>query len=159
MVVRLVLEPNAHFCTCWVRMSAPQGARLEDSVLIVLVVEDEPTIQQLAEDSLSEGGFKVEVAASGKQAIQLLDVPDPTYRAIVTDVNLGPDGVTGWEVARRAREVFSNIPVVYMTGNSSEEWTSQGVPNSVLLTKPFVPAQLLTAVSQLLNASPPPTDG
>jgi len=41
----------------------------------------------------------------------------------------------------------------YMTGASADDWASKGVPNSILLTKPFAPAQLLTAVSQLLNGS------
>lgn len=44
--------------------------------------------------------------------------------------------------------------VIYMTGTHGEEWASKGVPNSVLLVKPFAPAQIVTAISQLLNASP-----
>ena len=38
-----------------------------------------------------------------------------------------------------------------MTGGHAEAWKSQGVPNSILIEKPFAPAQLITAVSQLLN--------
>jgi two-component system, cell cycle response regulator CpdR len=41
-----------------------------------------------------------------------------------------------------------------MTGAAAEEWGSHGVPNSVLLQKPFAPAQLVTTVSNLLNAQP-----
>jgi hypothetical protein len=41
-----------------------------------------------------------------------------------------------------------------MTGLATDEWSSRGVPNSILLQKPFAPAQLVTAVSQLLNAGP-----
>jgi hypothetical protein len=41
-----------------------------------------------------------------------------------------------------------------MTGAAAEQWTSQGVPNSLLLNKPFAPAQVVTAVSQLLNQTP-----
>ena len=54
-----------------------------------------------------------------------------------------------------AREINPTIPVIYMTGTHGEEWASKGVPNSVLLIKPFAPAQIVTAVSQLLNANPP----
>jgi hypothetical protein len=43
------------------------------------------------------------------------------------------------------------------TGAAADDWPSKGVPNSILLTKPFAPAQLLTALSQLLNAGSPPT--
>jgi hypothetical protein len=42
-----------------------------------------------------------------------------------------------------------------MTGAASDQWTSHGVPNSILLQKPFAPAQLVTAISNLLNGSPP----
>jgi hypothetical protein len=38
-----------------------------------------------------------------------------------------------------------------MTGAAAGDWASRGVPNSILLEKPFAPAQLVTAVSQLLN--------
>ena len=43
-----------------------------------------------------------------------------------------------------------------MTGARADDYGSQGVPNSILLTKPFAPAQLVTAVAQLLNAGTPP---
>jgi CheY-like chemotaxis protein len=62
----------------------------------------------------------------------------------------------GWEVAKQAREINPAFPIVYMTGAAADEWASHGVPNSVLLTKPFAPAQLLTALAQLLNAGSPP---
>jgi DNA-binding response OmpR family regulator len=43
------------------------------------------------------------------------------------------------------------LPVIYLTASDSHDWASLGVPNSVLIAKPFAPAQVLTAVSQLLN--------
>jgi CheY-like chemotaxis protein len=61
----------------------------------------------------------------------------------------------GWEVARRAREKNAEFLVVYMTGDSPDEWASKGAPNSILLSKPFAPAQLVTAVVQLLNTGTP----
>jgi len=61
------------------------------------------------------------------------------------------DGENGWEVARRAREIEPRLAVVYATSAFPEDWRAQGVPNSILLEKPFAVAQLLTAVSQLLN--------
>jgi len=78
------------------------------------------------------------------------------YRALVTDINLR-DSMDGWEVAKRAREIDPEFPVVYMSGAHAEDWASKGVPNSIMLAKPFAPAQLVTAVSQLLNAGTPLT--
>jgi hypothetical protein len=54
--------------------------------------------------------------------------------------------------ARQIREIDPAFPIVYITGAAADEWGSQGVPNSILLEKPFAPAQLVTAVSQLLNS-------
>jgi DNA-binding response OmpR family regulator len=62
-----------------------------------------------------------------------------------------------WEVAQQAREIEPDLLVVYMSGAAAANWTSKGVPNSIMLAKPFAPAQLLTAVSTLLNSGTPPT--
>jgi hypothetical protein len=54
-----------------------------------------------------------------------------------------------------ARKTNPDFPVVYMSAKYAEDWVSKGVPNSIMLAKPFALAQLVTAVSQLLNAAPP----
>ena len=61
----------------------------------------------------------------------------------------------GWEIARLVRQIDPAFPIVYMTGAAADGWASEGVPNSILLNKPFAPAQLVTAVSQLLNTGSP----
>jgi CheY-like chemotaxis protein len=124
-----------------------------ETPLVVFVVEDEVLIQGLMIDPLEEAGYQVRVASSGVEAIKLLEGEAvASIRALVTDIRLGPpSSPSGWEVARRAREVHPDIPVVYVTGDSADEWPSQGVPNSLLITKPFAPAQIVTAVSQLIN--------
>jgi DNA-binding response OmpR family regulator len=121
----------------------------------ILVVEDDQLIQSVVEEALTEAGFEIAIASSAKQAFELLDRADGKYRALVTDINLGRSQPDGWEVARHAREINPEFPVVYMSGDSAEEWASKGVPNSIMLAKPFAPAQLVTAVSQLLNSAAP----
>lgn len=118
---------------------------------LILVIEDEDAILAVVEDALAEGGFQIATAKTGEEAIALLKgglVPHP---ALVTDVNLLGDR-DGWEVARAAREIDPHFPVVYMTGGAADKWPVLGVPNSILLQKPFAPAQVVAAVSQLLNA-------
>ena len=126
-----------------------------EDVVVILVVEDDQTIQSVIEESLSDGGFEIIIASSGEQATELMSAANPQFRAVVTDINLGRDRMDGWDVARHAREGKPDMPVVYMTGDSADEWASKGVPNSILLTKPFAPAQLVTAVAQLLNTGTP----
>jgi DNA-binding response OmpR family regulator len=126
------------------------------SPIIVFVVEDEALIRELISPALEEAGFGVLTATNGEQAICILEEENgPLIRAVVTDVDLGTE-INGWDVARRARELHPTIPVVYITGGNADEWSANGVPNSVLICKPFAPAQVVTAVSQLLNAAPPP---
>jgi CheY-like chemotaxis protein len=124
-----------------------------DELVVIMVVEDDQLIQGVVSDALSEGGFEAAVAQSGEEAITLLQDPRTHYRALITDINLS-GSQDGWEVARRARELNPDIPVIYMTGAAADDWASRGVPNSLLLNKPFAPAQIVTAIAQLLNAAP-----
>lgn len=123
---------------------------------IILVVEDEPLLQILAEETLLDGGFEAAVVASGEEAVTLLKDHQGKYRALVTDINL-KSKMDGWEVAQNAREIEPEFPIVYMSGADAADWTSKGVPNSVMLSKPFAPAQLITALSNLLNSKTPTT--
>jgi DNA-binding response OmpR family regulator len=118
----------------------------------VLVVEDEALGSFIA-DALSEGGFEACTIHSGEAALSTFRDGRERCRVLLTDINLG-DGISGWELARQIREITPGFPVVYMTGASARDWESQGVANSVLLEKPLMPAQLTTAVSQLLGSSP-----
>src|SRR4051812_33553544 len=134
----------------WVIGADERETDVEES-LVVLVVEDDQSLQSIVEESLGVGGFCPEIASSGEEALGLLSGPKGTYRVLVVDIRLGKDRIRGWDVARRARAANPALPVVYITGANADEWAIQGVPNSVLLTKPFAPAQLVTAVAQLLN--------
>jgi CheY-like chemotaxis protein len=121
---------------------------------IILVVEDEAALQMVVEEALKEAGFGTAIAASAEEAVTLLKGKTTPYRALVTDINL-KGRMTGWEVAKQARQLEPDFPIVYMTGAAGNEWASHGVPNSILLEKPFAPSQLVIAVSQLLNTGKP----
>lgn len=134
---------------------AARGRLALNDAVTILVVEDDQLIQAVIEEALSDGGFGSAITASGEEAVSQLKSSTSQYRAVVTDINLAGQ-TDGWEVARAARENDPAMPVIYMTGTHGEEWASKGVPNSVLLTKPFAPAQLVTAIANLLNTVTPP---
>ena len=129
---------------------------MDQTVPVILVIEDDQEIQTLVEDALSDAGFEPAIAPSGEEAVTLLKGMKSTYRALVTDIQ-SPGRIDGWEVARQAREIDPEFPIVYMSGAHAGDWASKGVPNSVMLEKPFAPAQLVTAVSNLLNTGTPTT--
>ncbi|WIJ25891.1 response regulator [Devosia sp. RR2S18] len=122
--------------------------------ILVLLVEDEAMLTLVLEEALKEGGYKVQVAHDGVKAIAVLEADPHRFHALVTDIRM-PGKLTGWDVAHRARELVPTIPVVYMSGDKAVEWSAHGVPNSVMLQKPFAVDQAVTAVSQLLNTIPP----
>ncbi|WP_295140082.1 response regulator [uncultured Reyranella sp.] len=128
---------------------------MEKTAVLVLIAEDQAEIGDVLKESFEEGGYEVLLAATGEEAMAALDAQGDEVRALVTDIKLG-SSTTGWDVARHARELKPEMPVVYMTGSESNDWASLGVPNSILVPKPFAPAQVITAVSQLLNASSTP---
>lgn len=124
----------------------------------ILVVEDQPLIQDLIEAALEEGGYKVILAASGSEAVEKLEELHADYAAMVTDIDLGA-GPSGWEVARLARRLKPGIPVIYMSGGSADGWSAEGVPDSVMVAKPFAPAQLVITVATQITAATTASEG
>jgi CheY-like chemotaxis protein len=127
---------------------------LNQQVPAILVTEDEDGIQAIIEEALTDAGFDPAIAPSGEEAVTLLRADKDQYQALVTDINLR-GRMDGWEVARHAREINPDLPVIYISGASGADWPSKGVPGSILVQKPFAPAQLVTAVSQLMNTGTP----
>ncbi len=109
----------------------------------------------MVEETLRDGGYSASGATSGEDAVAMLE-SETDYRALITDVNLRGK-MTGWDVAQRARELKPDVPVIYVTSTAGAEWTARGVPKSILIPKPFAPAQITTAISQLLNAGDTPS--
>jgi CheY-like chemotaxis protein len=128
--------------------------------ILLLLAEDEPLVQLSNQDVLQGGGYTVLAASDGTEAMAIIEDRHEELAGLVTDIRLGK-GPNGWELAHRARELKPLIAVVYATGDSAGEWAANGVPSSVVLQKPFAGAQLLSAISNLLNeaaAKAPPPD-
>ena len=118
----------------------------------ILLVEDEALIVEILTAEFADTGFEVVVVSDGNRAIAELDADAARFKAVVTDIRLGK-GPDGWDVGRRARELVSDMSVVYVSGDSTHDWSSKGVPESVVILKPFAPTQLVTAVSTLITAA------
>ena len=119
---------------------------------LILYVEDEVLIQDVLQTALEEAGFKVVVVSSGAEALDRLQTLAGELKGLITDVNLG-SGIKGWEIGRHARGLAPGLPVIYVSGGSEHEWTAEGVPQSIMIAKPFAPTQVIVAVSTLINAA------
>jgi CheY-like chemotaxis protein len=123
--------------------------------VLVCLVEDDLLAQNLLRGALQKEGYEVTVASTGGEAIALLDRVRKKLGALITDIELLPGTLTGWDVGRHARDLFPKLPVIYITGACGSDWRSKGVPSSVLLEKPFTSAKFLTAMSRLVAVSSP----
>ena len=117
---------------------------------LVLVVEDEFFLQADLEYALNSAGFATAVVSSGEEALTLFHSGSTMCKALVSDVRLVGD-LSGWDVARLLREKEPALPVIYVTGAPAQEWAANGVPNSILISKPIAAAKLVTALSHLLD--------
>ena len=87
-------------------------------------------------------------------AVDTLDAEHLPISGVITDIQL-KGRLDGWAIARHARALVPHIPIVYMSGDSAPEHLARGVPDSIMIHRPFAPAQIITAISTLLNAVPP----
>jgi DNA-binding NtrC family response regulator len=120
---------------------------------VILVVEDEALVLLELEDSLAAAGFEVAPARNAIQALSAFDADPPRFKAVLTDIRLG-DGPNGWDIGRHVRGTAPAMPVIYISGDSAADWHAQGVPGSIMISKPYAVAQIVTAVASLLNKAP-----
>lgn len=119
----------------------------------ILVVEDDALIRMGLVATLKGGGYTVAECNGGAAAMILID-ESSDLQGLISDINLG-DGPDGWAVARHARQKFPALAVLYISGESVANWTAEGVPNSLILQKPYAEAQLMTAIASLLIQAVP----
>jgi CheY-like chemotaxis protein len=88
-----------------------------DEPITVLLVEDEPTVRELAESIVEDSGYRTLSAATAREAIALLEQDQP-IDLLFTDINLpdGPDAKDGLELAQQAVELRPCLRVIYTTG-------------------------------------------
>ncbi|HVI32508.1 response regulator [Phenylobacterium sp.] len=114
----------------------------------VLLVEDEAEIRELIEDAFEDRGLRVRSADSDQAAYAILDKEARSFDVLVTDVNLGV-GTTGFDVARRARQLHPTIHVIYITGLTAQ-LSRFGVPGGEMFPKPFNPGELADRVTEAI---------
>ena len=111
---------------------------------LLLVVEDEPLVRELIVLELEDAGYDVAEAEDGPTALAIL-AREPGVALLFTDIRL-PGGMTGWDIAERARVLRPGLPVIYTTGYSSEDLRL--VAGAQFLKKPYRAAMVIAAIAQ-----------
>jgi signal transduction histidine kinase/CheY-like chemotaxis protein len=116
---------------------------------VILVVEDEDRIREVTTEALRELGYTVFHAASGKQALQILE-RRPEIGLLFTDIVM-PD-MNGRRLAEAALKLRPNLKVLYTTGYTRNAVVHNGVldPGVNFIAKPFTVDQLGQKLREVL---------
>lgn len=119
----------------------------------ILLVEDEAGLRRLAREILSGLGYTVLTAEDGRQAIDIYNSSKDHIDLMLVDVIMPRMG--GREVYERLQQMGSHIPVVFMTGYSTEMFQSNFIEDkgATLIQKPYSPISLGHKIREVLNAS------
>jgi excisionase family DNA binding protein len=141
----------------WLESQRPRAARAPSSPRAptpptgrarILVVDDEATIRDLLSKTLALAEYDVDLAPDGRTALERLRLVP--YDLLITDLKM--PGVDGLAVIREARRLKADIPVIIITGFSTEASAIEAINLGVsgYLTKPFrVPRVLAVAAKAL----------
>jgi CheY-like chemotaxis protein len=110
-------------------------------------------VRAFAVDLLRGLGYRVLAAATGPEALPLLD-QHPEVQLLFTDVAL-PGGMTGRQLADEAERRHPGLKVLYTTGYARNAIVHQGRldPGVELIVKPFTSAALAGKIRQLLDGT------
>jgi len=111
-----------------------EPAQKSNAKIRVLVVEDEFLIAEWVAEALGEQGFDVETASNAVDALRHLVCS--TIDVLFTDINL-PGVMDGTDLARRARELAPQLPVIYASARVAAVAPEVSVPGAVFLPKPY----------------------
>src|SRR3954471_9784951 len=112
-----------------------------------LLVEDEFLLADLVSEVLGEHGFEVFTAANAKDALRHLTCGSPCD-ILLTDIKL-VGGLDGTALARLARELRPNLPVVYASGSYRAIEELDAVSGAIFVPKPYNPEKLCAMLSAM----------
>jgi excisionase family DNA binding protein len=122
----------------------------------ILVVDDEQAVRDLLAKTLETADYEVDTAPDGATAIEYLKANG--YDLLVTDLRM--PGMDGLSVIREGRRKSADMPVIVITGYSSEASAIEAINLGVsgYLTKPFRLPRVLQAAARALGEPEPTFD-
>lgn len=144
----------------WLESQRPRSARQTTSSAVprtqppagrarILVVDDEPSIRELLSKTLALAEYDIDLAPDGRTAVDRLKIIP--YDLLITDLRM--PNMDGLAVIREARRLKPDIPVIIVTGYSTEASAIEAVNLGVsgYLTKPFRVPRVLAVVAKALG--------
>jgi len=129
----------------------PQSAKSVKAEAVILVVEDNAMVRNLAVNVMTRRGYTVHSAKDGTSCLKLLDGLSGKLNLLLTDVVM-PD-MNGKELYGRVSERYPDVKVIYMSGYTDNVISHHGVldPGVPFLQKPFSVTALADKVNEVLS--------
>ena len=134
--------------------SSPSAPTAQTERPRILVVDDEASIRDLLSKTLALADYDVDVAPDGRSAVERLRML--AYDLLITDLKM--PGMDGLGVIREARRLKADLPVIIITGFSTEASAIEAANLGVAgyLTKPFRVPRVLAVAAKALGEQPVP---
>ncbi|QYK42822.1 MAG: PAS domain S-box protein [Paracoccaceae bacterium] len=118
---------------------------------LVLIVEDDPLVRNYAEKCLQSLGYRSVTAESGQAALHVIAEGHP-ISILLTDIVM-PGGISGWELAEKARRLLPGLRVLFSSGYAMETLNAHDrMPQgAVFLSKPYRKADLARCLIATLS--------
>jgi CheY-like chemotaxis protein len=118
---------------------------------MILVVEDEDALREVARRILTRNGYEVMTSSNGPEAIAMVEAFDGQIHLLLSDVIMPI--MVGSEVASRVQALRPGLPVLFMSGYAQPFLGSTLSEGQALLEKPFSEQQLLAEIRSLLDVN------
>jgi CheY-like chemotaxis protein len=139
-----VWGPIVPSTTAVAMQSSPQGQSSDADGRTVLVVDDEASIRHLVTDILAGEGYRVQAAANGMEALDVLAERQP--RLVLLDMRMPI--MDGWSLAHEIRARELPVKIVVMTAAHSARLWAEEIEADGYLAKPFPLAALVKEVAR-----------
>ena len=124
--------------------NSPQGNRER-----VLVAEDDALLQSVIRDIIESFGYETTVVASGRAALSMIKAGE-MFDVLLTDIVM-PGGLGGFELAREARAVVPDLPIIYMSGYAGHMEKDMGDIIAPMARKPCQPHELAELLADAIR--------
>jgi signal transduction histidine kinase/CheY-like chemotaxis protein len=121
------------------------------SAEVVLIVEDEDGVRDLASEFVSSAGYRVLTARDGKEGLEIAGNSKQPIDVLLTDVVM--PNLRGPEMAKKLRERFPELRVIYMSGYLEHNARNEELADAFFLQKPFSRSSLVGKIHEALNSS------
>ena len=115
----------------------------------ILVVDDEPIMQEILGDFLREEGYSIDIAGSGEEGIELAQ--KSSYDCAIVDLMM--PGIDGIETMQKLREIDTSLPVIMVTAFASVESAVEAMKRGAFeyITKPFKNDEVLVVLQKAIR--------